>query len=467
MSGITTPRAEYTDVLKYVQKNRDCTEGQREVKKATVKYLKPLESQLARNGDFTYEGQKSYLRYLDLALFYGATQITVSGFSGLVFRKDPQIELTPRTEYLRDNIRLKNETMISQMQTAVNDGMVTPRSLLFVDFPVVNGRVSRAEAERNNLRPKILFFPFESIINWHFADEKLQFVVIKETIETVKDYVVQTEDSYRLLELIDGVYYHSVWNDSGEMVQDRSPVLINGSPATEIPVYLIEPFDGKRSLIDALVDVNLNHYNMFASYANKEFSSGFPIFYETGVQQEYDADGCRIEGGNNQIGPGVKWNSSNPDATFGVVETQSDGGSLRTYLEDRKAEMASLGADALSPKTTQAESGESKKLDKVGQNATVADVANTVSRAYEQAIKFAAEWVGDNPEKVVIQLNTDYIPADMNPQLLTSLLASYQSGAMSYETFYANLQKGEIADPDITAEEEQARINIDNGGLDQ
>jgi len=126
-------------------------------------------------------------------------------------------------------------------------------------------------------------------------------------------------------------------------------------------------------------------------------------------------------------------------------------------------EMATLGADALSPKTTQVESGESKRLDKVGQNATVADVANTVSRAYEQAMQFAALWVGDNPDDVEVKLNTDYIPTDINPQLLTAMLAALQSGSISYETFWTSLQKGEIADSEVTAEEELSRINQGGG----
>ncbi|MAE86327.1 MAG: hypothetical protein CMB80_26570 [Flammeovirgaceae bacterium] len=465
MSGITNERTEYTKYLPQVKKNRDCFKGQRAVKEGGTLYLPPLASQLDRNGNFTHEGQQSYEKYLRLALFYGATGITVNGFSGLVFRKNPTIEYTPNTEYLENNVRAKNETLISQMQKAVEDAMITPRSGLLVDFPDVKGRVSRAEAEAQNLRPKILHYPFESIINWHFEtinnQYQLQFIVLKETTTKVQDYAVTDEDAYRLLELIDGVYHHSLYDDSGNQLTEKTPVLVNGELATEIPFYLIEPVGDNRSLIDDLVDCNLNHYNMFASYANKEHSSGFPIFYETGV----DGDSCEDQ--NNTIGPGVKWISQNPDAQFGVVETSGDGGSLRTYLEDRKSEMASLGADALSPKTNNAESGESKKLDKVGQNATVADVANTVSRAYEQAMGFAAQWVGDNPEDISVQLNTDYVPTDMNPQLLTALMASYQAGNISYQTFWSNLQRGEIADPEVTAEEEKERINNDNGGLNQ
>ena len=73
-------------------------------------------------------------------------------------------------------------------------------------------------------------------------------------------------------------------------------------------------------------------------------------------------------------------------------------------------------------------------------------------------------WAGCEGD-VIYSLNTDYDPSGMNPQLLTALFNAYQSGGISFETFYQNLQKGEIADPNVTAEEEQTRITIADSGL--
>ena len=57
------------------------------------------------------------------------------------------------------------------------------------------------------------------------------------------------------------------------------------------------------------------------------------------------------------------------------------------------------------------------------------------------------------------------IPDDMNPQLLTALLASLQTGQISYDTFWRNLQKGEIAPTDRDADEERALINQQDTGF--
>lgn len=462
MTSVTSPSAEYSRLINDVKLNRAAVNGQRAIKKGGRVYLRPLASQLDGNGDFTTEGLASFKKYLELALFFNASGRTVDGLSGLVFRKDPIIELPEKLTYLIENIEASNQTMISQMQNVTRNAFITPQSALLTDFPESSGVLSTIESERANLRPRILFFPFESIIKTFFQvinnKFQLSLAVIRESTSSIVDFEIENEAVYRVLSLIDGVYHHALYDDGGSLTSGPTPVLVNGKTSDEIPLYFITPLDGNKAAIDDLVDVNLNHYNMFASYANKEHTSGFPIFWETGVA---DADNDK----NIDIGPGAKWTSQQADAQFGVLETMADGGSLRKYLEDRKMEMAALGAEMLSPSSGQAESGESKRLDKVAQNATTADIANTVSRAYNQACRFAARWVGANEEEVKIILNTDYIPAEMNPQLLTALLASLQSGEISYDTFYSNLQKGELIQSTRTAEEEKALIAVEETGV--
>ncbi len=53
--------------------------------------------------------------------------------------------------------------------------------------------------------------------------------------------------------------------------------------------------------------------------------------------------------------------------------------------------------------------------------------------------------------------------------MVTALLQAVQSGNMSFETFYTNLQRGELADESIDAEDEQDRIDARApmlGGID-
>jgi hypothetical protein len=100
----------------------------------------------------------------------------------------------------------------------------------------------------------------------------------------------------------------------------------------------------------------------------------------------------------------------------------------------------------------------------VAQDSTTASVAINVSEAYEKALAYAARWLGSSDESVY-RLCTDYTPNGINAQDLTALVAAWQGGSISYDTFYSNLQRGEIADPERTADEERAAIMSEGLGL--
>ena len=48
---------------------------------------------------------------------------------------------------------------------------------------------------------------------------------------------------------------------------------------------------------------------------------------------------------------------------------------------------------------------------------------------------------------------------------LTELTKAWQSGAISYETLYYNMQRGEVTRPGITAEKEKAEIEIESPAM--
>ena len=282
-------------------------------------------------------------------------------------------------------------------------------------------------------------------------------LVLLEHNETVVDrFEISIEPQYRVLELIDGVYTQSLYNSKGDVLEDERIVRVNGTTSSEIPFYFIEVGAENKSVINDLVDANLNHYRFFADYAAKEHASAFPIFYETGISGDDS---------NIIIGPGAKWSSRSADAQFGVLQTASDGGSMRKYLLDMEQRMAALGAEMLKPRIAGAESAEAKSLDQVAQNSTVGNVANSVSEAYTKALKFCARWLGANEDEVIYKLNTDYNPKGMDANMLNSLWATTLAGGMSYDTFYDNLLTGEIANASRTAEEEKALIALSDTGM--
>lgn len=473
--SVDTRRDEYIEQSPDVEKNRTAVAGERAIKAGTTKFLPPLASQciytttdedgnqlITPTSQLTPEGQASYRKYLSMAYFFGASGRTVDGLTGLIFSKEINKSFPAVIDYLNDNVDGSGTSLRTQASAAVNEAFISPRSALLVDFPNVQERLSVADSERQNLRPKILHYKFEAIINWHHEvinnEQKLTLVVLRERIRERSGqdkFVFQNKTIYRVLELIEGTYHQTVYED-GEQQSEPMQVLVNGLPSQEIPFYFIEVGADGKSVINDLVDTNLNHYRFFADYAAKEHASCFPVFTESGAEANDK---------NIVIGPGAKWSNSSPEATFSILQSQSDGGSINKYLLDQEQRMAALGAEMLKPRIAQAESAEAKSLDQVAQNSTTAMVANAVSNAYKRAIQFCALWLGSS-EEVTFALNTDYNPTGLSPQAQLALFTQMQGGAISYQTYFQALQRGEVIQGDVKMEEEQARIAADNIGMD-
>ena len=61
----------------------------------------------------------------------------------------------------------------------------------------------------------------------------------------------------------------------------------------------------------------------------------------------------------------------------------------------------------------------------------------------------------DYAETNYLVVSQDFVSAGMNPQNLTALVSALQMGAISYPTFFYNLQKGEMYPEGTTADEEK------------
>ncbi len=473
MTNVTTPRKEYIEQLEDVERNRAAVAGERTVKQGTIKFLPPLASMccttdtdqngnqmIKQSANLTLEGRAAYRKYLSLASFYGATGRTIDGLVGLIFSKKAVCEVPESINYLKENADSKGNSLRDISKRASTEAFISPRSGLLVARPSTPQGASQLQVEQMNLRPKILHYKFESIINWHFEVidniEKLSLVILQEQKSVRKGFEVEVVKQYRVLELIGGVYHQSLYSDSGSVIEEALPVIINGNTSKEIPFYFIEVGAEDKAIINDLVDMNFHHYQVGADYNSKNHFSSFIIWYETGAQ----------DGENMLMGNGVKWSNQSSDATFGILQPDGNADALRISLQDDEQRMAALGAEALKPRTSGAESAEAKSLDKVAQNSTTANVAITVSEAIKKALEFCALWVGSS-EEVTYELNTDYNPTGMNAQSLTAIVGAYQASAISYDTLYDNLQRGEIAKPDRTAEEEKALIVNSGTGMDE
>jgi hypothetical protein len=106
-----------------------------------------------------------------------------------------------------------------------------------------------------------------------------------------------------------------------------------------------------------------------------------------------------------------------------------------------------------------AESGEAKKLRYASETATLVSIAQNSCLILERALRNAAMLIGAPEDGINVTPPADLMDRTMSPQDFAALFGVYDAGGMSWDTYFANGQRGGIFSPDITAEEENARIN--------
>ena len=132
-------------------------------------------------------------------------------------------------------------------------------------------------------------------------------------------------------------------------------------------------------------------------------------------------------------------------------------------MKEKELKMASLGAQMLTPETRRNEAEGTAAMRHMGENSVLASLANSISDILNKALMFAADWVGTSPAS--IELNTDFMPTPMTPQMMRELVMAWQTGAISYETLFENLKAGEIIDAEKTVEDEQSEIQTNDINL--
>lgn len=460
--AVNSTHPDYDAYAPLWQKCRDVIAGQEKVHKAGERYLPKLDAQ----------SSEQYSAYKERATFYNATGRTLEGLTGLVFRKPPIADLPTGMEEWRKDVTLTGLSLEAFAQTLVDEVVSVNRAGILVDYPRADPTViTRRQQEAKGMKPFLKLYQAEQIIDWRTGQvnnktELTQVRLLESVLEPDPDdeFKQVAVDQVRQLFLDEAnTYTIQLWrqaqNGGWEMFGEPVVPTMGGVSMQYIPFVFVNDQDTtwktrKPVLLD-LVNVNISHYKTTADLEHGAHYCGLPTPYFFGVDPE---------SAPSAIGPSVIWKSNDPNASAGYVEFSGQGlGALETRLEKKEQEMASLGARMLAPEKKQAESGEALMIRNSGEHSVLASIANSCSDAIRRALEIARDWFRASGE-VGFTLNTDFVPLPMSPEMLKQLTLAVQSGKMSFETYFENLQRGEIVRPDKTADEELSEIQT--GGMD-
>lgn len=487
--SVTTPHPAYTAVLPLFQDLRTAYLGELAVKGAmplrrlgVQDWSQPGMRHLARPAGMKRADQ--YASYLDRASWCPATERAAQGITGSIFRHEPQIAAPTALEPQLADITQTGVSLRMFAEQVVLETLLMGRYGLLVDFP---GPVLTPEGQTlpppPQSRPYWVGYQAEEILNWRTmqrgGDTILSLVVCKEVVEDVQGpwgtpdfFVTKPRIQYRVLRLNEaGVYEVSLWTETptgvgqvpmAVVLQQQWVPTRQGQPLDFIPFVFLAPFSLEPTIQKSLMEglVRRNYLN-FRHSADKEHAlhlTAMPTFYVAANMEQPP---------ELYVGANMAIFLPDNQAKVGLVEFHGQG--LQPHENAIKEDlmlMAALGARLLEGPPTTQETATGVQWRLAGSDSPTQTLVSVVSQGLTWALQVHAYWAAltenvDDPD-IHIDLNKDLVSTMMEPQMLQALMQALLNGTISYETFYFNLQRGEIARPLVPVEEEQALIEIQN-----
>jgi hypothetical protein len=454
MSGPDTKHKDYDAHLKTWKKCRDVVAGEDAVHEAQTEYLPMLSEQTPQE----------YRAYVKRTPFYNATARTIDGLVGMVLRKEPTVEAPAALDAIRADMTLTGCALPELAENILREVLPVARYGVLVEYPLqIEGPLTQAQASALNRRPYASVFKAEHIINWRVerinnAMQPVMIVLSETVVEWVSAFESQEIPQRRALLLEGGKYLQRVYRkgekDEWEQWGPDIVPLMSNNPLDYIPFVIFGPssnsFDCQKPPIYDLACLNLSHYRTIADYEHGAHFTGLPMLFLAGVQLG--------EGEKVPLGSTNAVTSPDPQADGKFIEFTGQGlGALKDRAAEKEAGMAAIGARMLAPEKAGVEAEGALKLRHSGESAVLTTIAKMVGAGLTRVLRIMADWEGIDAE-VSVEMNTDFIEMVMTPQEIDALVKAWQTGAISRQTLHENLQAGEIVAPDVTAEEEEARI---------
>jgi hypothetical protein len=441
---------------------RDCLGGEQSIKAKRETYLpKPQTS-----GDVV-ENNARYEAYLKRAVFYNVTGRTLEGLAGQVFSKSPSIEFPSQIDFLKQDIDGAGTTLEQQSKGVLHAILATGRAGLLSDFPVLEeGRVaSLADVESGRIRPRVLSFDPEQIINWRQAnvggETFLTLLVLEESAEISEDpFAFKVEPHWRVFQLINpetpelAQVQVSVWRKRDKPLSDDEKYEVISGPFTMID-HRAQPlrrvpfqFIGARNN-DPEVDepplyniasLNISHYRNSADVEESSFLVGQPTPVFAGLEQGWVDK--NFKGG---VFLGSRSAIPLPKGGSALLLQAAPNSMPQALMKDKEEQMKALGAKLIENKKVP-ETATGAAIEETSEASVLSSAANNVAQAYGKALWFASGFLGDFQEEAIsFELNTDFDVARMTAQERAQLVAEWQGELLTWEEARSALRTAGIA----------------------
>lgn len=462
MPQINYVRPEVTAQLAKWTQIRDCLAGQDAIKAKGTIYLP-----MPNADDKSVENKKRYEGYVQRAMYLNATGNTLEGLIGQVFSADPVLDIPTSMTLLEQDVDGGGVELTQAAKRTLSDTLAYGRHGLLVDYPKQpvdeNGApraFTRAEVQDGTARPCILSFSPESIINWRTrlvgAKRVLSLVVIAMDYIMYDDgFEIKTDTEWRVLSLdASNLYVAEVWrkNDQFSKVPGAEPFVrvdvsfptnaagqrLNYIPFTFVGSLNNNEYPDKPPMYD-MSCVNIGHYRNSADYEDSVYMVGQPTPVITGLTKDWVDNVLK-----KKITLGSRGAVPLPAQADMKLVAATENGLVKEAMESKERQMVALGAQLVEQKEVQRTLGEAK-MEKAVVTSVLVQCAKNTATAYQTALRWCAEFYGEQPTAINYALSTDFAIVKMSPEERKELVAEWQAGAVSFTEMRDGLRQSGVA----------------------
>ena len=204
--------------------------------------------------------------YWSRGRFFNATGRTSESLDGMIWSKNPEVELSPKLAYLEDSADGGGSGLREVVQKVTDDVVSIGRYGILVDMPSNESALTQAQMESPENAPRLICYKAEQIVYFRNAgnSKAIDEIRLLETVDIQKsEFQWDTESRIRRLVIKDGVYHNELYDGNDDLISSVTPIA-NGTTLSEIPFQFFgadnnSPEYSQIPLYD-LANVNLGHF---------------------------------------------------------------------------------------------------------------------------------------------------------------------------------------------------------------
>lgn len=411
---------------------------------------------------FDAESPEAYEARRKASWLFNGYRKTVNDLSGRVF--DKPVEAVDADDVFAgwlENVDMQGRDLSGFACSVFKDALAGAGvGFVMVEAPRRDGVVTRAEAERQNLRPYLVHLRVEDVLGWKAQTinnvmmlTQLRILEQIEEADPEDEFAAETVEQVRVLDLNEGQVNVRIfreaskggWQQVDEYATEQTEIMVIPFYANRTGFFQAEP------PLDDLADINVAHWQSQSDQRNILHFARVPVLFVKGLGEE------PIDiGGSKAIA------TSNPDADAKWVEHSGQAiGAGRQDLKDLEFQMETFGLQLLAAR---AQSATGEVLDAKKETSQLAMMADGLKDALEQAMLWMGV-LGNREFSGSIEVNKEFGVSMMTAQEITALLSAVNTGNLSRTTFLEEMKRRGVLRADLNVADEEERVGNDDEGL--